>query len=74
MGHCFYFSFRILAGADPETYAPILGAEAYRELREETRELDQAAGAISPETYAQRGAELGVTQAELAAKTRGHPL
>jgi len=40
------------------------------ELREETRELDQAIGAIDEETYEQRGAELSVTQAELASKSR----
>jgi hypothetical protein len=40
------------------------------ELREETRELDQAIGAIDQEIYARRGAELSVTQAELATKSR----
>jgi len=40
------------------------------ELREETRELDQAIGAIDQETYEQRGAELSATQAELATKSR----
>ncbi len=40
------------------------------ELREETRELDQAIGAIDEETYEQRGAHLSVTQAELAARSR----
>ena len=40
------------------------------ELREETRELDQAIGAIDQETYEQRGTELSVTQAELATKSR----
>jgi len=40
------------------------------DLREETRELDQAIGEIQEETYEQRGAELSVTQAELATKSR----
>jgi len=40
------------------------------ELREETRELDQAIGAIDQETYEQRGAELSVTQAELTTMSR----
>jgi len=40
------------------------------ELREETRELDQAIGAIDQETYKQRGAELSATQAKLATKSR----
>jgi len=40
------------------------------ELREETRELDQAIGAIDEESYEQRGAKLSATQAELAAKSR----
>jgi len=40
------------------------------ELREETRELDQAIGAIDTEIYEQRGAQLSATQAELAVKSR----
>jgi len=40
------------------------------ELREETRELDQASDAIDRETYEQRSAELSMTQAELATKAR----
>jgi len=40
------------------------------ELREETRELDQAMGAIDQETYERRGAELSARQAELASKSR----
>ena len=40
------------------------------ELREETRELHQAIGAIDEETYQQRGGKLSMTQAELAAKSR----
>jgi hypothetical protein len=40
------------------------------ELREETRELDQAIGAIEQETYERRGDGLSTTQAELACKSR----
>jgi len=40
------------------------------ELREETRELHQAIGALDEESYEQRGSELSATQAELAAKSR----
>lgn len=40
------------------------------ELREETRELDQAIGAIEQETYERRGADLSATQAGLAMKSR----
>ncbi len=40
------------------------------ELREETRELDQAMGALDQETYEQRGADLSTTQAILAEKSR----
>lgn len=40
------------------------------ELREETRELDQANDGIDRETYQQRGTELSEAQAELAATTR----
>ncbi len=40
------------------------------ELREETRELDQASDAIDQKTYEQRGGELSGTQAELATKSR----
>ncbi len=40
------------------------------ELREETRELDQAIGAIDTEVYEHRGAQLSAMQAGLAIKSR----
>ena len=40
------------------------------QLREETRELDQAREAIDEEEYKERGIELSETQAELAKKSR----
>ena len=40
------------------------------QLREETRELYQAIGAVEKETYQQRGTQMSKTQAELATKSR----